>query len=153
MTSPGQGVIDFFYHPRIENLHAHLDHLGPFLDNVELTRWLDGPAGVGVMQYVSATYGVIVTIGSGYPIPPDWSTTTGWVSDDGQYEEKVYTPPLGQIVVQHQFTGTTLYVTTQSEWVDRFPHLIMWEHSFPSRIGLYMQPHIAFDLLYLTITP
>lgn len=147
MTSPGppSGLIDFFLHPPIGALSFALDEAGPYTGRRTLTTWSQGPGPIFTSRPVSQSFGVQLQLNG--PIPTSWGFTNGWVSDDGQYDESRYTPPLAQLVAQHQLL-TGQWVTTNFEIIESFPHTVFWDVAFPGRIGLLIAPHLSFDLFY-----
>lgn len=140
------GLIDFYLHPPIGRLEPRLDYYGPYQGNVTLLKWAPFPGPLFGELDVSATYGVQLQLAGA--IPAAWGYDLGWVSDDGQYDEAIYDPPLAQLVIQHQFpTGS--WLTTQREVIASFPTVVMWQESLPGRLGLRTAPGISFDLFYL----
>jgi len=140
------GIIDLATHPPIGLLNPFLDYFGPYTGNHTLTQYSETPGPVFTIRNVDYSYGVLVQLNGA--IPPEWGYQLGWVSDDGQYDESAYSPPLGQLVVQHQFPGG-IYVTTQREWIVTFPFVLMWQVALPARIGLRTAPGVSLDLMYL----
>lgn len=149
MTTPidvATGLIDFYLHPPIGRMEPRLDYLGPYEGNVTLLTWSSTPGPIYTTMPVSATYGVQLQLAGVMPIA--WGYDLGWVSDDGQYDEATYDPPLGQLVVQHQFPSGS-WLTTQREVVASYPTVVLWQESLPGRLGLRTAPGISFDLFYL----
>lgn len=148
MTSPGPptGLIDFFVHPPIGALSMALDENGPYTGLHTLTQWAQGPGPVFTMRPVSQSFGVMVQLSG--TIPVTWGFTNGWVSDDGQYDESEYMPPLGQLVAQHRLLSGQ-WVTTNKLTISSFPVTTLWNEAFPGRVGLLTAPRIALELFYL----
>jgi hypothetical protein len=144
VSVPAQGLADFLYHPPLGLLDLFVDTNGPFTGNQTITDVHVN----GSSRPVRQTYGVVVQVSS--PIPPEWGYRKGWISADGNSEESEFIPPLGQIVIQHQLRGGA-WVTTQSEVVVSFPHMLLWTVSLPGRVGILTAPNISFDLLYLLV--
>lgn len=140
------GLIDFYLHPPIGRLEPRLDTLGPYSGNRTISQWSSTLPPVTTPTPVSASYGVIVQLEGA--LPPDWSFSQGWVSDDGQYEESIYYPSIAQLAVQHQFPNGG-WVTSQLVDVNRFPMMVTWTESLPGRLGLLVAPHLSVDLLFL----
>jgi hypothetical protein len=144
---PDVGIIEFYLHPPIGLLTPHIDFHGPYSGNRTVTVWSDTAGPVYHDQPVSATYGVQVQLNG--PIPIGYGFETGWVSDDGQYDESRYFTRLVQLIVQHQFAGGA-WITTQKLDVHTFPVVLLWDISLPGRIGLLVAPGLEFDLFFLT---
>ena len=148
VPNPPTGIIDAFIRPPIGLLTPSLDENGPYSGNRTLTTWSQGPGPVFTSRPVSQSYGVILQLSGAIPI--GWGFVDGWRSDDGQYDESRYDPPLAQLVAQHRFTNG-VYITTNNEVVAGFPFQVLWNVAFPGRIGLRVAPHLAFDLFYLIL--
>lgn len=148
MTQPGPptGVIDFFTRPPLGVMSLALDENGPYTGNRTLTQWSQGPGPVFTQRPVSQSYGVQVQLAGS--IPTKWGFTDGWRSDDGQYDESDYFPPLGQLIAQHRLASGQ-WVTTNKELVSSFPVTTFWNVAFPGRVGLRTAPGISFDLFYV----
>lgn len=147
MTQPGlpTGVIDLFTHPPLVTLRPVIDNFGPYSPGSHELRNFGWDMPPITPRLVSQTFGIQVQLAGA--IPPQWSYTQGWVSNDGQYEESVYYPPLGYVVAQHQFPNGA-WITTTRLTVDRFPIATMWELAYPGRVGLYVSPRVELDLFY-----
>jgi hypothetical protein len=142
----GIGVIEYITHPPIGQMTPRLDGFGPHSGNKTLTTWSSTLPPIVSVLPVSRSYGCIVQLEGA--LPPRWGFSQGWVSDDGQYEESRYFPPIAQVVTQHQFpTGS--WVSTSVFEIDRFPTLVLWTEAFPGRIGLRVAPNLSVDLFFL----
>lgn len=147
-TDITQGLTGYLTHPPIGLLEPRLDGSGPHQGNKTITTWSSTLPPIVSTLPVARSYGVIVQLEGG--LPSRWSFTQGWVSDDGQYEESTYFPPICQLVAQHQFpTGS--WVSTTVVDVDRFPTLVLWAESFPGRLGIRAAPGISIDLFFLVL--
>jgi hypothetical protein len=144
--SAGSGLIDFYLHPPIGLLEPQLDYYGPYSGNVTVSTWSPTPGPIFTPTFVSASYGVSVQLSGSIPI--HWGRELGWVSDDGQSDETVFRPALGQLVVQHRFP-TGAWVTTQMQVITNPGSVILWAVSLPGRLGLLVAPGLEFDLLFL----
>jgi len=145
-SGPLSGLIDFYLHPPIGLLEPQLDFFGPYSGQNTRTEWSSTAGPIFTPVPVSATYGVQLQLNGA--IPSGWGLTNGWVSDDGQYDESIYQPPLAQLVVQHRFPNGA-WITTQVQWIETFPTVVLWAVSLPGRLGLYVAPRLTFDLFYL----
>lgn len=142
------GLISYLTHPPVGLLEPRLDGFGPHQGNKTLTTWSSTLPPIVTTLPVARSYGVIVQLEGA--LPPKWSFNQGWVSDDGQYEESVFFPPIAQLVAQHQFpTGS--WVSTTVVAVDRFPMMVLWNEAFPGRLGLRVAPLLAVDLFFLVL--
>lgn len=147
MSPIGTGLIDFLLHPPLGLMNPRLDYLGPYSGNVTLTQYSVTPGPVFEYHQVRDSYGILVQLNG--PIPTKWGYEIGWYSDDGQYDESQFWPPLAQIVIQHQFLGGA-WVTSQMDVVRSFPQLVLWQQSLPGRVGLSIAPGITLDIFYLS---
>lgn len=142
------GLVSYLTHPPIGLVEPRLDGFGPHSGNKTLTTWSSTLPPIVSTLPISRSYGCIVQLEGA--LPPRWSFQQGWVSDDGQYEESIYFPPIAQLVAQHQFpTGT--WVSTTVAMIDRFPMLVLWQEAFPGRLGLHVAPNISIDLFFLVL--
>lgn len=139
-------LVDFVLHPPIGLLTPTLDGRGPYMGNVTRATWSTTLGPVFTDRPVSSSFGVqLLPHGA---IPPRWGSRSGWVSDDGQYDQTVYVPAVAQLVVQHQFPNGA-WASTQVVTIDSFPLVVLWEIALPGRIGLLVAPGWALDLFYL----
>lgn len=137
-----------FLHPPIGLLVPHLDYHGPYTGNVTVTTWSRTPGPIFTNSPVSNTFGVLWNLNG--PIPAGRGFTTGWVSDDGQYDASELEIPLAQLVVQHQFPSGA-WLTTQSLWISSYPGVVTWAEALPGRLGLLVSPGLALDLFFLLV--
>lgn len=142
------GLVSYLTHPPIGLVEPRLDGHGPHTGNKTLTTWTSTLPPIVTDIPISRSYGVIAQLEGA--LPQRWSFSQGWVSDDGQYEETTYFPPLAQLVAQHQFpTGS--WVSTTVADINRFPMLVLWQESFPGRLGIRTAPGISIDLFFLVL--
>ena len=140
------GLIDFALHPPLGLLEPRLDYYGPYQGNNTITTWSLTPGPVYTPRPLTDTYGVMVQLDGA--LPPSWSHSLGWVSEDGQYDETVYDPPIAQVVVQHQFHSGA-WVTTQVAAIATWPTALTWQVALPGRVGLLVAPYVSVDLFWL----
>ena len=147
MTVPS-GLADYLTHPPLGLLDPRRDEFGPHTGNKTITTWSSTLAPISTPHPVSRSYGVIATLEGA--LPPFLSSELGWISDDGQYEETLFTPRLAQLVAQHQFFNGAWTSTTVVD-IRRVPMLVMWNEAFPGRLGLRTQNSISIDLFFLVL--
>lgn len=148
MPSIDVDIAKQFLHPPIGLLVPHLDYHGPYSGNVTVTTWSTTPGPIYTNLAVSESFGVLWQVNGSIPVGRGF--VNGWASPDGLYEETVYTEPLAQLVVQHQFLSGA-WVTTQSAWIRSFPGAMLWQEALPGRVGLLVSPGIELDLFFLLI--
>lgn len=146
LPPPPTGIIDHFLHPPIGLLNPWLDGYGPYSDIVTIVNFSTTVGPIYTPHPVKDAFGVIVQ-GHG-SFPSHIGQNQGWVSDDGQYDSTTYVPPLGEVIVQHQFLSGS-WCTTQTVIVSSLPQMIMWDVALPGRIGLAIIPGVSFDLFFL----
>lgn len=142
------GLAQFVVSAKIGRCQPWLDYYGPYSGNRTIYEYSETPGPIYTPRHVRFSQGVTVQLYGA--IPAGWSYTTGWVSEDGQYELSVYEPPLGQLVVQHQFPNGA-WATTQVESIVAFPYTYRWAEALPGRIGLLVAPHLELDLFFLLL--
>lgn len=140
------GLIDFFVHAPLNLCGPWLDINGPYTGSVTLTTFRVSSDLSGLHHVVGDSEGVIIDVNGA--LPPEWGRDAGWFSEDGQYDQSIYIPALGQFVVQHQFISGG-FVTTQVVPINTLPTLVLWEQAAPARVGLATAPDVWFDLRYV----
>ena len=145
MVGVPSGIIDQFLHPPVGALTNKLDGNGPYGPGSHtITSWDDS----GTTRAVGNTFGCLaIAYGT---IPLEWGYTLGWEDPISLAGGIHYEGRLLQVVVQHQLLlGLGGWVDTQIWDLDRAFNLLLWEHAFPGRIGLYVAPGWSFDLQFL----